>query len=246
MTHSSGLTTQGKPTSFGALAGMLLLLCSAVNAQDDLPVLNLDTPVRMNFSGSWEKDFGRSDKWEDELNRIMSMRQEQAAQQRAGISPISGPAVSLGGINLNPSRRSENIVNLARLAEYISRQSTLSIVQNRNEVRVERRGEAPLICGMETGPIETFSSPHGAEACGWDRNQLVFEISLPDDLHITHQLSVSSDGSALRLITSIQSGDTIPFTLNQAFNRYQAPPDTFNCIQTISRGRVCSQRTPLD
>jgi len=28
---------------------------------EDLPVLNLDNPLRMDFSGSWEKDFRRSD-----------------------------------------------------------------------------------------------------------------------------------------------------------------------------------------
>ena len=122
----------------------------------------------------------------------------------------------------------------------------MEIIQDRNEVRIERRGEAPLICGMETGPTNTFSSAHGFETCGWDRNQLVFEITLPEDLYITHQFAVSSDGSSLRLVTSIQSGGNIPFTLNQAFNRYEAPPDQYNCIQTISRGRMCSQRTPLD
>ena len=48
-------------------------------AGDDLPVLDLDSPMRLNFAGSWEKDFARSDKWEDELNRNLRLRQEQAA-----------------------------------------------------------------------------------------------------------------------------------------------------------------------
>ena len=29
------------------------------NSFDDLPILDLDTPIRMNFAGNWEKDFGR-------------------------------------------------------------------------------------------------------------------------------------------------------------------------------------------
>ncbi len=215
-------------------------------AQDDLPLLDLDTPVRLNFSGSWEKDFTRSDNWEDELNRVMRMRQEQAAAQVAGIRPLSRPRVSIGNINLNSSRSRSNFVNLARVAEYISRQTTMEIIQNRNEVRVERKGEAPLICGMETGPTPIFSSPHGSEFCGWNRLQLIFEITLPEQLYITHQFSVSANGSSLQLITSIQSGDSIPFNLRQTYNKYEAPPEEYNCIQTISRGRVCSQRTPLD
>ena len=42
------------------------------NSSDDLPILDLDTPIRMNFAGNWEKDFGRSDNWEDGLSRRMS------------------------------------------------------------------------------------------------------------------------------------------------------------------------------
>ena len=226
----------------------LFLLCLGANsyAQDDLPLLDLDTPVRLNFSGSWEKDFARSDNWEDELNRVMRMRQEQAAAQAAGIRPLSRPRVSIGNINLGSSRSRLGIVNLARVAEYISRQTTMEIIQDRNQVRIERKGEAPLICGMETGPTQSFSSPHGSEFCGWNRLQLIFEITLPEELYITHQFSVAANGSSLQIVTSIQSDNGIPFNLRQTYSKYDAPPDEYNCIQTISRGRVCSQRTPLD
>ena len=74
---------------------------------DDLPVLDLDTPIRMNFSGNWEKDFARSDNWEEELNRRMNMRQQNAAAQRAGIGLGGGPSVTLGNTNLNSPRRRE-------------------------------------------------------------------------------------------------------------------------------------------
>ena len=214
---------------------------------DDLPVLDLDTPIRMNFSGDWEKDFARSDNWEDELNRRMNMRQQNAAAQRAGIGLGGGPSVTLGNTNLNsPRRREANLFVLARLSEYINRSSTMEIFQDREQVRIERRGEAPLICGMDTGPTQTFSSQHGAEICGWDRQQLVFEVALPDGLYIVHRFSVASNSQTLRMITSISSNGSIPFNLVQSYNKYQAPPNEYNCIQTITRGRVCSQRTPLN
>ena len=96
----------------------------------------------MNFSGSWEKDFARSDNWEDELSRRMQIRQENAALQASGVGLGNGPSISLGNINLNrPRRRQANLVNLARLAEYINRNSTMEIFQDRNEIRIERRGE---------------------------------------------------------------------------------------------------------
>lgn len=228
----------------------LLLLPSTAGAQDSgaLPTLDLDTPIRLNFSGSWEKDFRRSDRWDEELTRMMRIRQEQAARQQSGSGQLGrGPAVSLGNINLNSRPgRSASIVDMARLAEYISRQTTMLIIQDRNEIRIERNGEAPLICSLEDGPLETFSSVHGEEICGWDQQQLVFRITLPEDLQIMHRFTVSSDKSELRMVTSITSRGSAPFNLIQAFNYYDAPADRFNCVQTVSRGRVCSQTSNLD
>ncbi len=228
-----------------------LTLCSSTLAQNqgsenDLPLLDLAAPVRLNFSGSWEKDFARSDSWEDELNRVMRMRQEQAALQRAGIGG-SGPRVSVGNLNLsNRSGRGTNLLEMARLAEYINRQSTIEIFQDRNEIRIERRGEAPLICGLDIGPMSTFSSAHGNEICGWDNQQLVFQITLPDELVITHRFTVAADGDQLRMVTSISSKHATSFNLISAFNRFDAGPDELNCVLTVRRGRVCSQVTPLD
>lgn len=229
------------------ILGLTVLLWppAPVLAQDDLPVLDLNRPLRLDFSGSWEKEFGRSDKWEDELGRMLRIRQEQAARQQAGLSSGSGPAVSLGNINLNSGRDGVSIIDLARLAEYISRQTTLNIIQDEEHIRIERRGEAPLICSLEAGPVETFNSPHGNEVCGWDQQQLVFVITLPDELVIRHRFSVAADHEQLRVLTSISSRGSAPFNLMQSFTRYDAPAESFDCVLTLSRGRVCSQRTPL-
>ena len=214
-------------------------------ATDDLPLLDLETPIRMNFAGNWEKDFARSDDWQDELSRRMSIRQETAALQRSGIGLGQGPSISIGNLGLNkPRRRQANLFDLARLSEYINRSSTMEIFQNRYEVRIHRRGEAPLICSMETGPNEVFSSRHGTEICGWDRQQLVFEIALPDGLYIIHRLSISSDSERIRFMTSISSNNSVPFNLVQAFNKYQAPQDEYVCVQTVTRGRSCRMRQP--
>lgn len=229
---------------FAAL--VLLISTAAALAQDELPFLDLDTPLRLDFSGSWEKDFRRSDTWRDELNRMMRLRQEQAAGQRAGVSSGGGPAVSIGNINLNSGRRGTSIVDMARLAEYISRQTTMTIFQDRNQVRIEREGESPLVCSLDNGVQETFASAHGKEMCAWDKTQLVFIISLPDDLEITHRFSVSTDRELLRMVTTIQSKRSAPFNLIQAFTRYDSPTNDFNCIQTLSRGKVCSKVTPLE
>lgn len=227
------------------LAGVSFLPQAHAADSQKLQVLDLDAPLRLDFSGFWEKDFRRSDNWQDELNRNLRLRQEAAARQSS--SPGSGrrvsvPPISIGNINLNRSRgRGANIVDLARLAEYISRQTTLRITQNREEIRIERRGDSTLVCGTDWEVEQTFVSEHGVEACGWDGAQLVFQTMLPDDLIIVHRFSVSADGQLLNLITSVISKGSESFDLIHAFNRYDAPREEFDCEQTLSRGRVCSQ-----
>ncbi|MBQ13142.1 MAG: hypothetical protein CMQ17_01920 [Gammaproteobacteria bacterium] len=215
---------------------LVTLVWSASLLAADLPVLDLDKPIRPNFSGSWEKDFRRSDDWETELNRTIQQIQREAEL----LSRQSSGGRSSG--NLRSGRRGRsNVVDLARLAEFISRQSTMTITQNNNEVRIEREGDAALICGLGEEIMESFSSKHGTEICGWEQRQLVFQISLTDSVTILHRFTVSSNNQSLNLVTSISSGNSTPFNLIQVFQRYDAPPDEFNCEQTLSRGIVCRQ-----
>ncbi len=225
--------------------GLALAFPQSSHGAEDLPVLDLSIPLRLDFSGFWEKDFRRSDNWEDELNRTMRIRQEAAARQQSSPSSsslgITLPPISVGNVNLGSSgRRNASIVDLARLAEYISRQSTIEIVQTRNEIRVKREGDADLVCGMANGIMETFSNQHGVEVCGWDGQQLIFQIMLPDNLVVAHRFTVASNNSSLNLVTTITSKNRESFNLIQAFNRYDSPGDPFNCEQTLSRGIVCS------
>jgi hypothetical protein len=218
-------------------------------AAEELPVLDLNNPLRLDFSGSWEKDFRRSDNWEEELNRLFRLQQNSSNRDRStasGRRGNSGPRVSLGNMNLNRRRgRGANIVDLARLAEYISRQSTITIRQDREEVRIERDGDADLVCGLGDGTMNPYTGRFGVELCGWDRQQLVFEITLPDDLIVMQRFIVASNSRSLRMVTSIISKGSNSFSLITIFNSYDAPAQEFDCVQTLSRGRVCSQNSSL-
>ena len=248
--HSPLQSARGVRPAAGYFLAMAVAVCLAslpAVAQDDdqLTVLDLDQPLRLDFGGFWEKDYRRSDNWQDELTRKMRLRQEAAARQGGNpgaAARVSVPPISIGNINLNGGRgRGASIVDLARLAEYISRQTTLRIDQTRDEIRIERRGDSSLVCGTGWQVVQTFTSSYGIEACGWDGQQLVFQTMLPDDLIVVHRFSVSSDGLLLNLITSVISKGSESFDLRQAFNRYDAPRAEFDCEQTLSRGRVCSQ-----
>ena len=236
---------QGANSLTCIVAALCLTLSLSAFSQDSLPQLDLDLPLRLDFSGSWEKDFRRSDNWEDELSRTLRIRQESATRQQSSPGSSSGRSalpISIGNVNLPRSRgRGANIVDLARLAEYISRHSIIDIIQTRDEISIERNGEAALICGVEYKLQQTFANEHGVEVCAWEGQQLIFQITLPDDLIIIHRFTVSSNQRVLNLLTSIFSKGGEPFNLIQAFNKYEAPRDEFNCIQTLSRGQVCSQ-----
>ena len=232
------------------LAIVILIVLSNLTfgAEEKLTVLDLNKPLRLDFSGSWEKDFRRSDNWRDELNRKMRMRQE-AAQRQSSQSPrrnVVQPPISVGSINLPRSSGSTaSVVELARLAEYVSRQTTLNITQTLDEIRITRRNDSTLVCGLGYEVIQTFANEFGVEACGWDQQQLVFQTTLPGELSIVHRFNVSSNRKELNLIITINSRNRESFSLVQAFTRYDAPAPDIQCDQTLSRGRVCSRTEGL-
>ncbi len=194
-------------------------------------------PLRPNFEGSWEKDFGRSDKWDEELQRtIDQLNREMERSQGRG----DGGSIGLS----SPRRGAGNLIAHARLAELITRQTTIRIVQTDTEVRIERPGDAALVCSTANSELDSFTSPHGKEYCGWDRQQLVFQISLADGVFIEHRFSVDPSGDSLSMLTSVSSRNSLPFNLISFYNSYDAPDDAIHCIQTLSRGRVCSALNP--
>ena len=227
-------------TALGRFVPILLcglVLQSALAAED--PIANgRNGPLRPNFSGSWEKDFARSDRWEEELQRTIDQlnREMERTQGRGDV----------GGLGMSsPRRGAGNLIAHARLAEMITRQTTLRIVQTDDEVRIERQGDSALICSTAANTdLDSFSSPHGSEYCGWDRQQLVFQISLADGVLIEHRFSVDPGGESLSMMTRVGSRNSLSFNLITFYNAYDAPEDAIHCVQTLSRGRVCSALGP--
>lgn len=220
----------------------LLFLLFAVWLSDVSPGFAAEDPVatsrssaaRPDFSGSWERDFARSDRWEDELQRTLDQ-----------WNRLVDRGVDGGGIS-SSRRRAGNVVANARLAELITRQTTIQIEQDPYEIRIKRRGDADLVCSTANNLEDTFRSPHGSEYCGWDRSQLVFEISLESGVLITHRFSVDATRENLSMMTTVSDRRSIPFNLRQFFYRYDAPADAYECVQTLSRGQVCSMTPTAD
>lgn len=215
-----------------------LISWASTSFSQELVGLPQDPDAKPDFSGSWQKDYRRSDNWEQKVNQtINQMRYDMQRQQRNGFEMGAGPVAIQGA---GGSGRA-NIIDLARFTELISRHNDLFITQTEDFIQIKREGEADLICDLGETPIRTYSDDFGSEVCGWNEDRLIFIISLPDKIDIRYQFAVSEDRHSINLITNVSSNDSLDFELVQFFTRYETPQGEYDCKQTLSKGKVCTQ-----
>jgi hypothetical protein len=199
----------------------------------------------VDFSGSWELDYGQSDNIQAKLDAMVrDLRREAERRNRNAAMSTQGPGASLvvggGGANSGAS-----ILGLARMAELITRPPLLEIKQDEHNIRVKREESFALTCEFHPGQFHTVETPFGTEACGWDGHQLVFRILLPEGLSIQHVFTLGPQGQRLNIATTVVSDQvSYPFTLNRVFNRFVPGNRGYRCTQTLSRGRVCTTESP--
>ncbi len=195
-------------------------------------MMRIDGEMPADLSGSWERDYSRGDDVNQVLRDIYYYLSRTSADRAYTTRP--GP--------VQPSSRDMASVRaLARLAELITRPQVLTISQNDSEITVDRKDDFSLMCAFYDGVAKGTDSDYGTEICGWDGNQLVSHLVLPDGLQITHRFDVSQDREQLRVITTVSSATArVPFTLRRFYRRFERLPPDFNCIETLSMKRVCS------
>jgi hypothetical protein len=184
------------------------------------------------MNGHWELDYGSSDNLQAQFrSSLRGLRQQQA---RAAQAERSGMAVGGSGSD-------QALYDLAQMAELVTQAQLLEIEQDRTAIQVEREGTFTLSCDYGAGSIRAQDYGVGRERCFWDGQQLVFEIRLPDGLDIVHRMSVSSDGQALAVVTSLYSSRVSgPFSLRRIYRRFEPGRSPYRCTETLSRGRVCT------
>lgn len=195
--------------------------------------LQVDTSARsftggmpINLSGSWERDYSRSDDAQAILNSM--------------IRRINRPLPD-GSTNPYPTQNLSKLVALAQLAELITRPDVLTISQNEYEIGIERKDDFSMLCEFYNGYSKRTESDYGTEVCSWNGQQLQSHLVLPDGLLITHRFTRSADGQSLHVSTTVSSNSTsTPFTLNRVYVKFDAPVSEFNCVETLSMKRVCS------
>lgn len=215
----------------------VLALCLAIMSCSQQPVVDddmmrIDGAMPVNLSGSWQRDYARS----DEVNAALREAYYQLSRTRPDRQFSGNPSVAQPS-----SKDTASLLALARFAELITRPDVLTISQNDNEVHIARKDDFAMLCAFYDGVARGTESNYGTEICGWDQDQLVSHLVLPDGLQVTHRFTISADGNALRVVTTVSSSTSrVPFTLRRFYTRFQRPAPDYKCIETLSMKRVCS------
>jgi hypothetical protein len=217
---------------FVFLCSVLLTACGQQPViSDAMRQVGPELPV--DFSGSWQRNYAR----DDDISRALRRAYDNLARTSPDRNNLP-PGAALPG-----PRDAEGMIALARLAEQITRFNGATIVQNDQEIRVEREDDFALVCRFNNGVSETVENAAGVEVCGWDGKDLVSQMSLSGGLTIVNRLTLSADGQELRIVTTLTSPATrAPFSLRRFFTKYDRPASEFHCVETLTMKRVCSTR----
>ena len=196
------------------------------------PIQQFNGAMPADFSGSWERDYTRGDDVNTALryayNRLPVTQPDQGFGRNPGVAAPS-------------SRDVAALTALARLAELITRMDQLTIAQNENLIRFDRKDDFSYECAFYDGVAKGIEGGFGTEICAWDGDQLVSNLVLPGGLQITNRLTISADRRQLRIITTVASSTSrVPFSLRRFYSRYERLAPEYNCVETLSMKRVCS------
>jgi hypothetical protein len=214
----------------------VLLLLAACSQQ---PVIVEETryfrgAMPADFSGSWERNYAL----DDEANAVLRAAYNRLARS---VPEQRYPGAPPPGLAAPSSKDTASLLALARLAEEITRPDELRISQNEHEINVVRKDDFSLQCAFYDGVATSIENDYGTEICGWDGQQLVSHLILPDGLQVTHRFTISADGLQMRIVTTVSSSSSrVPFTLRRFYSKFRRPSSAFNCIETLSMKRVCS------
>ena len=208
-----------------AIACLLVAACSSNQPTIDTSIRSYSGGMPVDLSGSWERDYSRSDDIQGVLNSTL--------RRMYRPHPDTGYPI--------PSPNSSKVVALARFAEIITRTDVLTITQDEYEIKVARKDDFTMLCEFYEGYAKRTVSEFGAEVCSWNGHQLVSHLLLPDGLLVSHQFTIAADGMSLQVSTTISSNATsVPFTIKRVYMKFELPESDFNCLETLSMKRVCS------
>lgn len=218
------------------LAGFLLSAC----ASDPAPQAPATAPERSgelrDFSGHWEKNYQLSDDFNTRFSLYAADIRRLLARLNQGdveaLPMLRGRGLSVEAIN-----------GLARFAEELTRMPLLEISQDAALIEIERENDFTLRCAYDNLQFVRGNNAFGADLCGWTDERLQFQMLLGGGLNIAHQFSLSADGTMLNVTTTLSTDDVaVPLVISNFYQRYEPPAEDYNCLLTLTRNTVCTQR----
>jgi len=218
----------------------LTLLCGC-SSTAELQERAAPRDLSVDFSGSWELNYSRSDNLNNKLESIYKdLRRQAERRARSGSSELSRRG-SAGAASADVSRSMSTIVPLAQMADYITTSQVIEIEQSETDIFVDREDTFALTCNFSEYASEVVTDDLGSEWCGWDAHQMLFKVALPEGTSIRHRMTVAPDGQQLQITTTVYRDKGRSFTLNRIYSRFEPVPPGFECEYTLSRGNVCSR-----
>ncbi len=219
----------------------ILVLCSVLVACAQQPTrssagLAFERSMPADLSGSWARDYWRGDDINKALDRWFRRLRRAAPDAR----PVGITSLDNAGM-ITTSRDVTTILALARLADEITRFRYFSISQSEHQISVEREYDFDIFCEFFDGVAQGAITDYGAEVCGWNGDQFISRLILPDGLLVSHRFTIATDNQNLNIATTVSSTTTgMSFTLSRFYTKYEPSPSRFDCIDTLSRNRVCT------
>ena len=197
--------------------------------------LEYENTMPADLSGSWERDYWRG----DDVNRALDLWFRRLSRATPDQRLVGYSNLDNSGAIFSP-RDVSSILALARLADEITRLRSFSISQTESEIRVEREDDFDMSCEFYEGVAQGPTTAYGAEICGWNGDQFVSRLILPDGLRVNHRFTVAQNGENLHVATTVSSNASgLSFTLGRFYTKFEASSSLFNCVDTLSRNRVC-------
>lgn len=191
----------------------------------------------VDLSGDWEKDYDRSDDFENTFQIYVARIQrkikeiEQKQNRDEAYNAANGLTVSR-----------ESVLGLAKFTEEITRMPVLHIQQDKTGVKIKREHDFDLTCKFFGKQFTSVKNPYGTEDCIWNRGQLFIRINLDNGLKIVHQITLAPDAKELNITTTVASKEaTPPLTVSNYYDRYTEPTSDYKCVHTLTKNDVCTK-----
>ena len=222
--------------SWSTFALWLLVAACAQQPARNTAVRSDQRSMPANLSGLWGRDYFRG----DDVNKALEQWFRRLRRTAPDLRPAGLPELDNAG-TISSTRDVDSILALARLADELTRPRYFTISQTDHEISVERENDFDIVCEFYDGVAQGAKTPYGNEICGWNGDQFISRLILPDGLLVSHRFTVAPEGDELHVATTVSLRNTgMSFTLSRFYNKYEPSNPLFTCIDTLSRNRVCT------